>query len=93
MPSGSEWFIVLAVVLVIFGGSQLPKLAKNLGKAQKEFKDGLAEGQAERQAGDRSGDAAHRDPHRLLIARPERRRHPAVLLRDVSPRSRRAAGA
>ena len=40
MPSGAEWFIVLAVVLVIFGGSQLPKLAKNLGKAQKEFKDG-----------------------------------------------------
>ena len=53
MPSGAEWFIVLAVVLVIFGGSQLPKLAKNLGKAQKEFKDGLAEGQ-----GDTSTDAA-----------------------------------
>ena len=32
-------------VCVLFGGSQLPKLAKNLGKAQKEFKDGLAEGQ------------------------------------------------
>lgn len=47
MPSGAEWFIVLAVVLVIFGGSQLPKLAKNLGKAQKEFKDGLAEGQTD----------------------------------------------
>ena len=47
LPSGSEWFIVLAVVLVIFGGSQLPKLARNLGKAQKEFKDGLAEGQAD----------------------------------------------
>ena len=47
MPSGPEWFIVLAVVLLIFGGSQLPKLAKNLGKAQKEFKDGLAEGQAD----------------------------------------------
>ena len=31
--------------LLLFGGSQLPKLAKNLGKAQKEFKDGLAEGQ------------------------------------------------
>jgi sec-independent protein translocase protein TatA len=44
MPSGPEWFIVLAIVLVVFGGSQLPKLAKNLGKAQKEFKDGLAEG-------------------------------------------------
>jgi sec-independent protein translocase protein TatA len=46
MPSGPEWFIVLAIVLLVFGGSQLPKLAKNLGKAQKEFKEGLAEGQA-----------------------------------------------
>lgn len=51
MPSGAEWFIVLAVVLVIFGGSQLPKLAKNLGKAQKEFKDGLAEGQDDEKPG------------------------------------------
>lgn len=33
----------MIVVLVLFGGSQLPKLAKNLGKAQKEFKDGMAE--------------------------------------------------
>jgi len=48
MPSGPEWIIVLVVVLVIFGGSQLPKLAKNLGKAQKEFKDGLADGQGEK---------------------------------------------
>lgn len=47
MPSGPEWFIVLAVVLVIFGGSQLPKLAKNLGQAQKEFKHGLAESERE----------------------------------------------
>ncbi len=44
MPSGSEWIIVLVIVLLVFGGSQLPKLAKNLGKAQKEFKDGLADG-------------------------------------------------
>ena len=47
MPSGPEWIIVLVVVLVIFGGSQLPKLARNLGKAQKEFKDGLADGQSD----------------------------------------------
>ena len=43
MPGGPELIIILVVVLVLFGGSQLPKLAKNLGKAQKEFKDGLAE--------------------------------------------------
>ena len=33
-----ELIIVLIIVLLVFGGSQLPKLAKNLGKAQKEFK-------------------------------------------------------
>ena len=43
MPGGPEWIIILIVVLVLFGGSQLPKLAKNLGKAQKEFKDGMAD--------------------------------------------------
>jgi sec-independent protein translocase protein TatA len=43
MFGSSEMIIVLVIVLVLFGGSQLPKLAKNLGKAQKEFKDGIAE--------------------------------------------------
>jgi sec-independent protein translocase protein TatA len=47
MPSGGEWFIVLIVVLLLFGGSQVPKLARNLGKAQHELKKGLAEGAAE----------------------------------------------
>lgn len=58
MPSGPEWFIVLAVVLVIFGGSQLPKLARNLGKAQKEFKDGLSEAQREEAATTANADDA-----------------------------------
>jgi sec-independent protein translocase protein TatA len=40
-----EIILIVVVVLVLFGGSQLPKLAKNLGKAQKEFKDGLSQGQ------------------------------------------------
>jgi sec-independent protein translocase protein TatA len=43
MPGGPELIIILVVVLVLFGGSQLPKLAKNLGKAQKEFKEGMAD--------------------------------------------------
>jgi sec-independent protein translocase protein TatA len=41
---GPEWIVVLVVVLVLFGGSQLPKLAKGLGSAQREFKKGLEEG-------------------------------------------------
>ena len=39
-----ELLIVLAVILVVFGGSQVPKLARNLGQAQKEFKKGIEEG-------------------------------------------------
>lgn len=39
-----ELVIVLVVVLVLFGGSQLPKLARNLGAAQRELKKGLQEG-------------------------------------------------
>ena len=41
---GPELIIVLIIVLLVFGGSQLPKLARSLGQAQKEFKQGLAEG-------------------------------------------------
>ncbi len=38
----SEIMIILVLVLVVFGGSQLPKLARNLGKAQQEFKSALS---------------------------------------------------
>ncbi len=50
---GPEWWIVLAIVVLIFGASQLPKLARSLGQAQKEFKQGLAEGAAESKEGDK----------------------------------------
>lgn len=41
MPSGPELIIVLLVVVLLFGGTQLPKLARSLGQAQSEFKKGL----------------------------------------------------
>ena len=40
----SELVIVAVVVLVLFGGSQLPKLAKNLGSAQRVLKKAMEEG-------------------------------------------------
>jgi sec-independent protein translocase protein TatA len=39
-----ELLIILAVVLLLFGSAKLPKLARSLGQAQKEFKSGLSEG-------------------------------------------------
>lgn len=35
--------IVLVVVLLMFGSKKVPELARSLGKAQKEFKDGLSD--------------------------------------------------
>ena len=39
-----ELLIILAVVLLLFGSAKLPQLARSLGQAQKEFKDGVKEG-------------------------------------------------
>jgi sec-independent protein translocase protein TatA len=39
-----ELIIILLIVLLIFGGTKLPKLARSMGQAQKEFKKGLDEG-------------------------------------------------
>ena len=58
---GPEMIIVLVLVLVLFGGSQLPKLARNLGKAQKEFKDGIADADADGK-GDSAGSAESSSP-------------------------------
>jgi len=39
-----ELLIILAVVLLLFGSTRLPKLARSMGQASKEFRQGLKEG-------------------------------------------------
>ena len=39
-----ELLIILAVVLLLFGSTRLPKLARSMGQASKEFRTGLKEG-------------------------------------------------
>lgn len=36
-----ELIIILIVILVVFGGSQLPKLARNISSSAKELRNGL----------------------------------------------------
>lgn len=38
MPGGWEVVVILAVILLLFGGKKLPELAQGLGKGIKEFK-------------------------------------------------------
>jgi sec-independent protein translocase protein TatA len=36
-----ELIIILLIVLLLFGGAKLPKLARSLGEASREFKKGI----------------------------------------------------
>ncbi|HYU38381.1 MAG TPA: twin-arginine translocase TatA/TatE family subunit [Acidimicrobiia bacterium] len=40
----TELIIILVIVLVLFGSTRLPKLARSMGQASKEFKKGVSEG-------------------------------------------------
>jgi sec-independent protein translocase protein TatA len=39
-----ELLVVLVILLLIFGSSKLPKLARSIGQAGREFKEGVKEG-------------------------------------------------
>jgi sec-independent protein translocase protein TatA len=41
MIGAGEWLIVGAVIFVLFGSTAIPKFARSLGKAKKEFEKGL----------------------------------------------------
>ncbi|HYY59643.1 MAG TPA: twin-arginine translocase TatA/TatE family subunit [Pyrinomonadaceae bacterium] len=43
MPGGWEWIIILVVILLLFGGSRLPQLAKALGQSKRAFQEGQDE--------------------------------------------------
>jgi sec-independent protein translocase protein TatA len=41
---GPDLMIVVVVIALLFGGTQLPKLARGLGSASHEFRKGIEEG-------------------------------------------------
>ncbi len=43
-PGPLELIIILVVVLLLFGSTKLPKLARSIGEASKEFKKGVSDG-------------------------------------------------
>src|SRR5437764_11974810 len=64
-----QWMVVLAVVLLLFGSSRLPQLAKSLAQSKRAFKEGLEEDEKE--------EAARRE--KLRASNPE----PRAALADV----------
>ena len=47
MIGTTEIVIIVGVVLVLFGATAIPKFARSLGRAKKEFEQGIKEGQAD----------------------------------------------
>lgn len=41
MIGTTEIIIIALIILLLFGGSQIPKLMKGIGKGVKSYKDGL----------------------------------------------------
>lgn len=44
LPHGTEWIIILLVILLLFGGKKIPELMRGVGKGVGELQKGLAEG-------------------------------------------------
>ena len=55
LPGGMEWVIVLLIVLLLFGPGRIGKIAGELGKGIKAFREGLQDKQEDEQPTDSSG--------------------------------------
>lgn len=54
----TELIVILVIVLLLFGGTKLPKLARSLGEAKKEFEKGTDESATSDKAAAKEGDDA-----------------------------------
>ena len=47
MPGGTELFVILAIVVLLFGAKKIPDLAKGIGKGIKDFKKEMKDDEIE----------------------------------------------
>ncbi len=50
LPRGAEWIVILVIVILLFGPGRIGKIAGELGRSIKNFREGLGnkeEGQAD----------------------------------------------
>ncbi|MFT3895760.1 MAG: twin-arginine translocase TatA/TatE family subunit [Anaerolineales bacterium] len=55
LPRGAEWIIILVIILLLFGPGRIGKVAGELGKSIKAFRDGLGGEKEEDKSTDSKG--------------------------------------
>lgn len=45
----NEWLVIIAVVLILFGGKKIPEFFKGLGESIREFKKAAGESSKEKE--------------------------------------------
>ncbi len=57
LPRGAEWIVILIIVLLLFGPGRIGKIAGELGKGIKAFRDGLSNTEEEKNSKDSDGNS------------------------------------
>lgn len=47
IPGPQEWLVILLIILILFGASKLPEVARSLGRSIAEFKKAQREAEME----------------------------------------------
>ncbi len=61
MPGGSEWILIVLVVLLFFGGKKIPDLMRGIGRGIREFNDAKTNVKNEIEEGMKEKEAAKKE--------------------------------
>lgn len=71
MPGGSEWILIVIVVLLLFGGKKIPELMKGIGRGMREFNDAKDNVKSEIEEGMREKDSSAKSAATKPASTPE----------------------
>ena len=57
MPGGSEWILIILIVLLMFGGKKIPELMRGVGRGIREFNDAKSNVKSEIEEGMKDKDS------------------------------------